>query len=212
MSEEVLEFISKPNPKGIIEKFVKVQCPNCKKERLKRFDKYKNCKSLLCLRCNGLNNLKPNETTHGLSDTRIYRKYHNMIHRCYNENNKAFKWYGGRGISICDEWLDPKNGLQNFTKYAYENGFNEMSKLQIDRIDNDGDYCPENCQFITQKENLAKMRKHLPKNNKKKSKMYEYKDLVNSLCLEEVNEKEQIKEEKKLVPLWDFLENLGKSK
>ncbi len=210
MNQEEMVLISKPNAKGIIEKFVNIQCPNCKKERLKRIDKYRNCKTLLCLKCNAKNNLKTNEKIHGLSDTRIYRKYHNMIHRCYNENNKAFKWYGGRGIGVCNEWLDPENGLVEFTKYAYENGFNEMCKLQIDRIDNDGDYSPENTQFISQKENLAKMRSGLP--TKKKPPVYEYKDLVNSLCLEEITEKQEIKEEKKLVPLWDFLENLGKSK
>ena len=54
------------------------------------------------------------------------------------------------------------------------------------------------------------MRSGLP--TKKKPPVYEYKDLVNSLCLEEITEKQEIKEEKKLVPLWDFLENLGKSK
>ena len=216
MNEGELEIIRKPNSKGKTERFVNVMCPKCKKERLKRLDKYLQCKSLLCLKCNAMKNLVVPPKQHGLSDKRVYRKYYNMLHRCYNENSKSFKWYGGRGIGICDEWLDPEKGLLNFATYAYENGFTEFSKLQIDRIDNDGDYEPSNVQFITQKENLDKMRiglleKISPKNKKY---CYEYKSLIDGLALEELTEDnaEEVAEEKKLVPLWDFLENIGKKK
>jgi len=213
MNEGELEIFYKANEAGKDVKCVKVQCPKCKEDRLKRLDKYINCKTLLCKSCNARENLVVPSKVHGLSDKRVYRKYYNMLHRCYNDTNKSFKWYGGRGIGVCDEWLDPKEGLINFTKFAYENGFTEFSQLQIDRIDNDDDYSPCNVQFISQKENLKKMRKGLIKKSPtKKKNEYEYKDLIQGLALETVNfESDEAEvEEKKLVPLWDFLENIGK--
>ncbi len=78
----------------------------------------------------------------------LYRKYRHMKGRCYNPNDKAYKDYGGRGISICDEWL---NSYEAFEKWSLSNGFEEG--LAIDRIDNDGNYEPENCRFVTAKEN-----------------------------------------------------------
>lgn len=50
---------------------------------------------------------------HGLSKTRLYSIYSGMKQRCYNQNNQHYQWYGGKGITICDEWMD-ENGLQNF--------------------------------------------------------------------------------------------------
>lgn len=74
-----------------------------------------------------------------------------MIHRCYNENNPYFKNYGGRGITVCEEW---KNSLPIFYEWAINNGW--VKGLSIDRQDNNKCYNPENCQWITVSENSRK--------------------------------------------------------
>ena len=81
----------------------------------------------------------------------LYRRYHHIKERCYNPNSKAYKRYGGRGIAMCDEWL---NSYQAFEDWCLSHGFSK--ELAIDRIDNDGDYAPNNCRFVTAKENNQK--------------------------------------------------------
>ena len=93
--------------------------------------------------------------SHGMSRTRLYRCWQDMKHRCLNENSKDYHRYGGRGICFCDEWKD----FEPFRDWALANGYN--NKLTIDRIDNDGNYCPENCKWSTQQEQ-ALNKKHLP--------------------------------------------------
>jgi len=78
---------------------------------------------------------------------RLGRIFHKMKQRCYNPSSNRYDRYGSRGIKICDEWLSDVN---NFRKWAIENGYNDT--LSIDRIDNDGDYCPENCRWVTNAE------------------------------------------------------------
>jgi len=212
IDEEGLQLIAVPNKKGKKYNFVKVTCIHCKKERLQRIDKYRIRKTDLCLQCNA-KTLDPDNTTHGYSKTKLYNKYHNMVHRCYNTKNKGFRFYGGRGIGICLEWLDSRNGLDNFCKWSLANGFTEENNLQIDRIDNDGDYSPENCQYITKRENLEKM------NNlfgvagrvvKKAKPVPQYENLIDKLKLVEKNVGQVTSDD--YVPLWDFLENLGNKK
>ena len=82
--------------------------------------------------------------THGLGYTRLYIIWSTLKGRVLNPKNKAYKNYGGRGITLCDEWLD----VQNFYDWAMSNGYSD--ELSIDRIDNDGNYCPENCRWTTQ--------------------------------------------------------------
>lgn len=75
-----------------------------------------------------------------------------MRSRCYNPNNTHFDWYGGRGIKICDEW---RHNFKNFVEWAMKNGYQDG--LTIDRIDPDGDYCPDNCRWISRSENSKKV-------------------------------------------------------
>lgn len=89
------------------------------------------------------------KVTHGLSGTKIYFLWRNMRTRCYNSNAKDFKNYGGRGITMCRAWLENK---QVFFVWALLNGYKDG--LQIDRIDNNGNYEPCNCRFVTSKENM----------------------------------------------------------
>ncbi len=90
-------------------------------------------------------------TTHSLSGTKIYRKLEMMKDRCYNKNRKHNSSYRRKGITICDEW---RNDPLAFATWAFANGFEEH--LTIDRIDNDGNYEPNNCQWITLSENVIK--------------------------------------------------------
>lgn len=79
-------------------------------------------------------------TKHGMSKTRLHGIWLNMRKRCYDETNNRFYRYGGRGITVCDDW---KGSFENFRDWAISNGYSEGKSL--DRIDNDGNYCPENC-------------------------------------------------------------------
>jgi hypothetical protein len=81
-------------------------------------------------------------------DPRIYSVRNGMLQRCYNPNSPSYHRYGGRGISVCDEW---RRNPSEFAKWATANGYERG--LQIDRRDNDGNYCPSNCRFVTRAEN-----------------------------------------------------------
>lgn len=83
----------------------------------------------------------------------LYLRYRHIKERCNNPNNKSYARYGGRGIKMCKEWAE---NYQAFEEWALANGYRE--DLAIDRIDNDGDYSPSNCRFVTLKENNQKRR------------------------------------------------------
>ena len=92
-------------------------------------------------------------STHGLTKTRLYSIWSKMKDRCLNKNNPAYKWYGGRGITICQEWLDD---FANFYNWSIENGYKEG--LSIDRIDVNGNYEHCNCRWITLEEQALNTR------------------------------------------------------
>lgn len=98
--------------------------------------------------------------------------YSRIKQRCYNKNSESYINYGGRGITMCDEW---KNSYYEFKKWAESNGYQEdillngRNRLTLDRIDNDKGYCPENCRWITQKEQQNNRR------NNRKAKLEEVK-------------------------------------
>jgi hypothetical protein len=94
------------------------------------------------------------QTTHNLTKHPLYKRWNDIKYRCYNPNATKYDRYGGRGIEMCQEWLEDFTAFYN---WAIENGYSK--ELTIDRINNDGDYEPSNCQWITNEENVSKMRK-----------------------------------------------------
>lgn len=94
--------------------------------------------------CGCLIKTNPNIRKHGLSQTRLANILDNMKSRCYRPNNKSYKYYGGKGIKICDEWL---NDNSIFFKWAISNGYNET--LTIERKNIKLDYTPDNCKWAT---------------------------------------------------------------
>lgn len=87
---------------------------------------------------------------HTMEGTPLYRMWRNMKTRCLNPKSTSYKYYGGKGVSICSEWME----FIPFMKWAFENGY--KTGMSIDRIDGDADYTPANCRFLTKEENRVR--------------------------------------------------------
>lgn len=138
------------SPKGCVGVIVLCRC-DCGKEKLCRVchlidGKIKSCG---CLKNKYVE-------THGLSNTRLYRIWMQMKNRCLNKNNQAYKYYGGRGITVCDEW---KNDFKKFYDWAVANCYKD--DLTIDRKNVNDGYCPKNCRWIEMKEQQRNKRNNV---------------------------------------------------
>jgi hypothetical protein len=98
----------------------------------------------------------PAKRSHGFSGTPPYKRYTQMIARCHNPNHSRYNDYGGRGITVCDRWR------QSFANFIADMGLPPPG-LSLDRIDNDGPYCKDNCRWATPSQQMLNRRCSKPK-------------------------------------------------
>lgn len=144
---EFIEDLGTRKEKGHSRRWCIAKCPFCGKLIERRTQQIKSIKSCGCksseLRSKHL-------YKHNSCYTRLYKTWMDMKTRCNNPKNKRYMRYGGRGIKICEEWLD----FTVFKEWALANQYDDT--LTIDRVDNDGNYEPSNCEWVTIQENLKR--------------------------------------------------------
>lgn len=155
----VLKKFSKEDAKGRKRTFLKCIC-DCGNEVTVRMDIIKSGQSKSC-GCYHIDickeGCKPKK--HGMTNDRLYNVWQGIKQRCYYPKHDHYKYYGGRGIKMCDKW---KNDYLTFYKWAMKNGYDKdapINKCTIDRIDVNGNYEPSNCRWVDQKTQMANKRK-----------------------------------------------------
>lgn len=118
--------------------------------------KKRNNHSCGCLGKEHLTDMAKANITHGMSKSRLYGCYKGMMSRCYRQSDIHYKAYGGRGITVCDEW---KNDSKAFIDWALTNGYSD--DLTIERIDVNGNYEPSNCTWIPMSEQYDNKRQNV---------------------------------------------------
>lgn len=131
-------------------KFALCKC-DCGNVTEVRFDCLTNNNTRSCGCMNTVDREKPNS----IKKHKLYRVYWAIRERCYNKNNKAYQYYGERGIKLCDDWLQ----YENFFSWALEHGYKDG--LQIDRIDTNKNYSPLNCRFVNSSTNNYNKRNNI---------------------------------------------------
>lgn len=104
------------------------------------------------------------QKTHGETETKLYAVWCSMKARCFRDTTTHYKYYGGRGITVCNEWV---SSYEAFREWSYENGYyeNDNRECTLDRIDVNGDYCPSNCRWVA---DVAQA------NNRRSNRIYAY--------------------------------------
>lgn len=134
-------------PNGTIRRYMTCKC-DCGNTCIVALHSLKSGKTKSCGCIKGVN-----QRGYKYTYPRLYPVYDNIIKRCYKIHDSQYKYYGKRGITMCDEWLHNRN---SFYKWALNNGYKDG--LQLDRIDVNGNYEPNNCRFITAKQNTRNRR------------------------------------------------------
>lgn len=129
-------------------RYILVDCSECGDEYWARFDSWL-VGFQKCWSCS-----HPNKQSHGKTGTRLHTRWMNVIKRTRSDEPRRARIYKDRGITMCDEW---RRDFLTFEKWALENGFN--NNLVLDRIDNYKGYSPDNCRWVTSKENTMNRRK-----------------------------------------------------
>lgn len=117
--------------------------------------------------------------THGMSRTPLAYLWKNIINRCERPETHNFYRYGGRGISVCHEW---RRDATAFISWCLDNGY--VEGLEIDRIDNDGDYGPDNCRFVDRKTNRANRSEPQPRTHCNRGHLFSGRSGGQQVCKE----------------------------